>query len=123
MLIWSSILSAETCLQNRCRSWRHGRIVNFGASAGPIPDARPPLSDGRVVRRFSITDFLMARPDAITKVDEIFAWIAAGEMQVVVDRVYPLAQAAEAQRYVEDRRNFGKVVLTMETEKQNEFRA
>jgi NADPH:quinone reductase-like Zn-dependent oxidoreductase len=101
----------------------HGRIVNFGATAGPIPDVRPRLSEGRVVRRFSITDFLMARPDAITKLDEIFAWVAAGEMQVVVDRVYPLAQAAEAQRYVENRRNFGKVVLTVQgTEKQNEFR-
>jgi NADPH:quinone reductase-like Zn-dependent oxidoreductase len=29
----------------------------------------------------------------------------------VVDRVFPLAEAAEAHRYLESRRQFGKVVL------------
>jgi NADPH:quinone reductase-like Zn-dependent oxidoreductase len=90
-----------------------GRIVTFGASGGPVPEPVPRLSDGRVVRRFSITDLLMADPHAIEQLDEIFARVQAGRMQVVVDRVYPLAEAAQAQRYVADRQNFGKVVLTV----------
>jgi NADPH:quinone reductase-like Zn-dependent oxidoreductase len=29
----------------------------------------------------------------------------------VVDRAFPLAEAAAAHRYIQDRKNFGKVVL------------
>jgi NADPH2:quinone reductase len=36
---------------------------------------------------------------------------AAGRLRVVVDRVYPLAEAADAHRYVESRQAFGRVVL------------
>jgi NADPH:quinone reductase-like Zn-dependent oxidoreductase len=34
-----------------------------------------------------------------------------GTLKAVVDRSFPLAEAAAAQRYVAERRNFGKVVL------------
>ncbi len=37
--------------------------------------------------------------------------VARGELQVVIDRRYPLAQAAEAHRYIESRLAFGRVVL------------
>jgi NADPH:quinone reductase-like Zn-dependent oxidoreductase len=37
--------------------------------------------------------------------------IASGRIRVVVDRVFPLAEAAEAQRYMESNANFGKIVL------------
>ena len=37
--------------------------------------------------------------------------VAAGELQVVVDRTFPLAEAAAAHAYIEDRKAFGRVVL------------
>jgi NADPH2:quinone reductase len=37
--------------------------------------------------------------------------VAAGTLQVVVDRTFPLAEAAEAHRYIESRRAFGRVLL------------
>jgi NADPH2:quinone reductase len=37
--------------------------------------------------------------------------VAAGQLRVVVDRTYPLAEAAAAHRYVESRQAFGRVVL------------
>ena len=46
--------------------------------------------------------------DNITRlIDEV----ARGELQVVVDRTYPLAEAAAAHAYLEDRHAFGRVVL------------
>ena len=36
---------------------------------------------------------------------------AAGELEAVVDRLIPLAGAAEAHAYVEENRNLGKVML------------
>ena len=38
--------------------------------------------------------------------------VATGELLVVVDRTFPLADAAEAHRYIESRQAFGRVVMT-----------
>ena len=37
--------------------------------------------------------------------------IARGELQVVIDRRFPLSEAAEAHRYIESRAAFGRVLL------------
>jgi NADPH:quinone reductase len=37
--------------------------------------------------------------------------VAKGELEVVVDRTFPLAEAAAAHAYMEDRQAFGRVVL------------
>ena len=38
--------------------------------------------------------------------------LAAGRIQPVVARTFPLEQAAEAHRFIQNRLNIGKVVLT-----------
>jgi NADPH:quinone reductase-like Zn-dependent oxidoreductase len=40
--------------------------------------------------------------------------IASGSLAPVVDRVFPLAEASEAHRYMETNANFGKIVLAVE---------
>ena len=42
--------------------------------------------------------------------DQIQA-VAAGKLKVVIDRTFPLAEAAEAHQYIESRQAFGRVVL------------
>jgi NADPH2:quinone reductase len=37
--------------------------------------------------------------------------VASGELRVVIDRTFPLADAAEAHRYIESRKAFGRVLL------------
>ena len=44
-------------------------------------------------------------------IDRHLADIAKGELKVVVDRTYPLAEAADAHAYIESRQAFGRVVL------------
>ena len=44
-------------------------------------------------------------------VDELLARAARGELQVVIDRTFPLSEAAEAHRYIESRQAFGRVLL------------
>jgi NADPH2:quinone reductase len=41
----------------------------------------------------------------------LFTRVATGELSVVIDKVFPLAEAAEAHRYIESRHAFGRVLL------------
>lgn len=46
-----------------------------------------------------------------TMIERILDRVAAGELEIVVDRVFPLAEAADAHRYIESRQAFGRVML------------
>ncbi len=89
------------------------RLIALGSLSGGSRDLPKSLPRGQSAARFSITAFLMEETRAIAQLDHIFAWIEAGRVKVMVDRVFPLAEAAAAHRYIEERRNFGKVVLTI----------
>jgi len=43
----------------------------------------------------------------------ILSLVEAGKLKPVVDQALPLAEAPQAHRLLEDRRQFGKVVLTI----------
>ena len=55
----------------------------------------------------------MARDPARTRalIERLLQRAADGELHVVIDTVFPLAQAAEAHRYIESRRALGRVLL------------
>jgi NADPH:quinone reductase-like Zn-dependent oxidoreductase len=48
------------------------------------------------------------------ELEEMMPLLAERKLQPVVDRVFPLPEAAAAHHYMADRRNFGKVVLVPE---------
>ncbi|MEY2768065.1 MAG: hypothetical protein RI912_1728 [Actinomycetota bacterium] len=45
-------------------------------------------------------------------IDALLARVASGDLDVVIDRVFHLAEAADAHRYIESRRAFGRVLMT-----------
>jgi NADPH:quinone reductase-like Zn-dependent oxidoreductase len=90
-----------------------GRLVSIGGAAGPIPDPPPALTEGRRATRFSITNHLNAHPEGLNQLDTFLELIRRKRFQVVIDRTFPLSEARAAQRYLEGREHFGKIVLTM----------
>ena len=90
-----------------------GRLVAIGGPAGAIPDAPPPLKEGRRATRFSITNYLASHPDKFSQLDSFLALVQEKKFKVVIDRTFPLKEARAAQRYLEGREHFGKIVLTM----------
>jgi NADPH:quinone reductase-like Zn-dependent oxidoreductase len=40
--------------------------------------------------------------------------LAEGKLKTVIDRVFPLSEAAEAHRYLESAKQFGKVILRVQ---------
>ncbi|MTV39293.1 NADP-dependent oxidoreductase [Duganella radicis] len=63
-------------------------------------------------RRAATYDFMFVRADG-AQLGQIGELLEAGRIRPVIDRVYPLAQAHEALRYLEQGRAKGKVVLQM----------
>ena len=53
----------------------------------------------------------MGRGGVMQELHTIMDLFAQGKLRTVIDRVFPLSQAAEAHRHLADRRNFGKVLL------------
>ena len=53
--------------------------------------------------------FLSPRPHAVIAAH--LNDIAAGQLQVIIDRRFPLSAAAAAHAYIESRQSFGRVLL------------
>jgi len=84
-----------------------GRLITCGATTG---------YDAKVDLRFLFTRQLSLLGSYMgTKNDlrTVMKLVAAGRLKPVVDRVFPLAEAAAAHSYLESGAQFGKVVLTV----------
>jgi NADPH2:quinone reductase len=90
-----------------------GRLFSIGGAFGSIPDPPPSLTEGRKATRFSITNYLKAKPEDFKQLDEILRLVQQKKFQVIVDKSFPLAETRAAQRYLEGRGHFGKIILTM----------
>ena len=55
--------------------------------------------------------YLADRAELLGRAGDLFEWMAAGELQVRIDRTFPLSEAAEAHRYLEARKTQGKLLL------------
>lgn len=85
-----------------------GTIVTCGASSGW--NAKTDLRQV-FFRQIQIMGSTMG---SRTHLHRILKLVAEGKLQPVVDRVFPLEEAAEAHRYLDRREQFGKVVLELQ---------
>jgi NADPH:quinone reductase len=97
----------------RCLAYR-GRCVTLGDAgreAGmPLDISTMRGNNQTLVGYFLGAEiFLSPRPHAL--IASHLEDVAAGRLRVVIDRRYPLEQAAEAHAYIESRRAFGRVLL------------
>jgi NADPH2:quinone reductase len=90
-----------------------GRLVSIGGAFGSIPDPPPALTEGRKATRFSITNYLKAKPEDFKQLDEILRLVQENKFDPGIGKSFPLAETRAAQRYLEGREHFGKVMLTM----------
>ncbi|HEV3281855.1 MAG TPA: zinc-binding alcohol dehydrogenase family protein [Acidimicrobiales bacterium] len=96
-----------------CLAYR-GRCISFGDAGREQPD-KLDISTLRANNQTLVGYFLGAElflgPRAHGMIAAHLNDIAAGLLQVVIDRRYPLEQAADAHAYIESRQAFGRVVL------------
>lgn len=82
-----------------------GRLVTCGATAGYLVQ-----TDLRYLFMRQVA-IMGAHMGSKADLFEIMREVERGRLQPVVDRVFPLKEASEAQRVMEDRKVFGKLVL------------
>jgi NADPH:quinone reductase-like Zn-dependent oxidoreductase len=108
-----------------------GRLVCFGASAVQGTERRSLLRAVKTLAqmpRFNPLKLMresksviglnmLALLDAKGSLEEYVApltgWMESGSIEPVVAEAFPLEQGAEAHRFIHERKNVGKVVLTM----------
>ena len=91
-----------------------GRISWVGrAGREPRPPEVWPLMEKNASMTGVFLGAEMARDPqrARSMIERLLARVAAGELTVVIDRVFPLAEAAAAHAYIEGRQAFGRVLL------------
>ncbi len=91
-----------------------GYLVLFGQSSGAVA----PLDPGKLaakgslfLTRPSLTHYALDRAEILQRSGALFQWIAAGQLKVRIDKIFPMAKAADAQLLLEGRQTTGKLVL------------
>jgi NADPH2:quinone reductase len=93
---------------------RRGYMVLYGQSSGSVPPIDPQTLNvkGSVyLTRPFLAHYTADRAELLGRVNDLFQWIAAGTLKVRIDKAFPLAEAAEAHRYLEDRQSKGKILV------------
>ena len=93
---------------------RRGTCVMFGASSGQVEGGIAPLELAEAGSVFftrpHLADYM--QPEEVrARGADLFAMAAAGRLKVAIDSSLPLADAAEAHRYIEARKTRGKLLL------------
>jgi NADPH:quinone reductase-like Zn-dependent oxidoreductase len=83
----------------------NGRLVTCGATSGF--DARTDLRQVFYRHLTILGSFMGSKAELL----EAMKFVERGEIRAIVDRVLPLAEARQAHELIEDRAQFGKIVL------------
>jgi NADPH:quinone reductase len=90
-----------------------GRVIVYGAATGQTPqlDTRLLYAKGASVHGLWLSYLSANRPLMETAWKQLSEWLAAGKLNPVIGKVYPLEQAREAYTLMQEGKNYGKIVL------------
>jgi len=90
-----------------------GTMATFGNASGPVDPIAPlDLARSIFLTRPTLGDFIQTRDELLRRSGELFAAIAAGDLDIRIGLTLPMSEAAEAHRMLEGRLTTGKIVLT-----------
>ncbi len=84
---------------------KHGRLLTCGATAG-----FDPMTDIRYIWRREV-NIIGANGWTREDLEALLLEVERGTIKPIIDRVFPLAESAEAMRLLQDREVFGKVIV------------
>ena len=92
-----------------------GLLALYGASSGAVPPfdlIRLSTMGSLYVTRPTLKDYVRTRAELERRAEDVFGWVASGELKVRIGARYSLEEAAQAHRDLAGRKTTGKVLLT-----------
>jgi NADPH2:quinone reductase len=93
-----------------------GMLALFGFSSGLVPPFDPAVLGTKgslFLTRPGLNQYMATRDELLSRMRDIFAWLANGTLKIRIGHVFPIADARRAHEELEARRTTGKVLLTM----------
>ena len=91
-----------------------GLLALFGAASGPVPPFDLIQLSGKgslFITRPTLWHYVATRAELEGRAGDVLGWAAKGELKLRAEFIYPLAEAAQAQTDLEDRKTAGKILL------------
>ena len=92
---------------------RRGIWITFGNASGPVPDFKllrlTPKSG--FVTRPKLGDYTSTREELNARASQVFQWVQEKKLNVSVDRIFGLDDAAEGHLYLEAGQSKGKILF------------
>lgn len=104
----STFLKGLNCIRPR------GMMVLFGQSSGAVAPINPNILNGKgslFLSRPSLAHHCLTREELLWRSGDVLGWIEQGQLELRIDRVYPLADVAQAHRDLAGRQTAGKLIL------------
>src|SRR6516165_8215921 len=93
-----------------------GLMASFGQSSGaigPVDIGILAAKGSLFLTRPTLNTYTASREDLLTAAGELFDVVKRGAVKIAVNQTYPLHQAAQAHRDLQDRKTTGQTVLTV----------
>jgi len=104
----------ETALKGLDCLAPRGMLVLFGNASGPVAPIDPLLLSQKgslFLTRPTLFHYVADRASLEARAADVLSAVAAKQLDVRIDRAWPLAQAADAHRALESRQTTGKLLL------------
>jgi len=91
-----------------------GLMALYGQASGPVGTFDPQILNSKgslFLTRPTLGHYVPNRTELLARANDLLGWMAKGELDVRIDRTFPLAEAPAAHRYIEARKTKGKVLL------------
>jgi len=91
-----------------------GMMVSFGNASGAVPPIEPLLLSQKgslFLTRPTLAHYAASREELLQRAGDVFGWVASGQLKLRIERIYPLAEAAQAHIDLASRKTAGKLLL------------
>ena len=111
-VVYDSVAQTTFDKSLNCLALR-GTLALFGQSSGPIPplDVTRLGKNALFLTRPSLAAYTATRAELQQRATDVFNWITAGRLTLLIHKTLPLKDAAEAHRLLAGRQTVGKVLL------------
>ena len=91
-----------------------GMMVSFGNASGPVPAFQPLVLSQKgslFLTRPVLMHYCATRDELLWRAGDVFRWVVDGKFRLLIDKVYRLADAAQAHSDLASRKTAGKLLL------------